>query len=241
MRNFTATVLAVAALVACTPAWAGYGLSNVVEKTIDRQNTAPLSPEAPPQGTTDPSQAAPSKPLQETPGKIPQEDARGAAKATAGFAKTVFFPYTIHASSWQSKKDALDHCSRLARQQQDVFVTKIDLGVRGIWYRVDVGVFANVQEATQRMNDLKAQGVIDPESFIGSPVPLAVELGVFSDRARAVSESDRLRSKGIVTYIIKEKDTVYRLLAGAYPDHTSAQPFLDDLASLGIPAKLAKR
>ncbi|HPC46963.1 MAG TPA: SPOR domain-containing protein [Deltaproteobacteria bacterium] len=244
MKHLTATVTAVVFVaVTCSSGWADYGLSNVVQKRIDRnaaQTQGTPSQKAAAQETaakTPPAeQAAPPHPAPAAASPEPPRPAKAAS-----YVKTEYYAYTIHVSSWQSKKDALNHHQRLSRQLDPVFVTKIDLGPRGLWYRVDYGAFTNTAQASSRMEELKAMGIIDPASFIGEPVPYAVELGVYADRSRAVSEAGSLLSKGIAAYVIKENAAVYRLLVGAYPDRKSARPVLDDLTTLGIPGKLSQR
>ncbi|HNQ85845.1 MAG TPA: SPOR domain-containing protein [Deltaproteobacteria bacterium] len=212
------------------PVWADYGLSNVVEEQIDRSQLPGESLPVPPDEMT------PVAPVhdQAQPVKKPEESA-------PQYKKTEFYPYTIHISSWQSKKDALNHQKRQSRDLKPVFITKIDLGATGIWYRVDYGNFTSKGAATARMNDLMARGVIDAESFIGSAVPYTIELGVFRDEQGAAGEAGRLREKGVVTYIMREADSVFRLLSGAYPGQKSAGPALEDFVALGLQPKIAKR
>jgi len=218
--------------LAALPGWADYGLSNVVEKKIDRSQPSeqklPASPEAM-------SPSVPAKAPEQTPARKESEE------AAPSYQKTVFYPYTIHISSWQGKKDALNHRMQKAKNLDPVFITKIDLGATGIWYRVDYGAFPSQKDASSRMSDLQSRGIIDAESFIGSAVPYTIELGVFRDKAGASSEADRLMQKGVAAYILKESDSAFRLVAGAYPGQKSAGPSLDDFAAMGLKAKIVKR
>lgn len=225
-------LLVVVLCLASLPVRADYGLSNVVEKQIDRGQVSGQDLPAHPDEMT-PS-ALPAVPDKAQPEKKPQE-------AAPQYKKTVHYPYTIHISSWQSKKDALNHQKQQSQNLDPVFITKIDLGATGIWFRVDYGIFTNQKDANERMNDLKARGVIDPESFIGSAVPYAIELGIFSDKAGASGEAGKLRQKGVVTYIMKESGSAFRLLSGAYPGQKSAGPALEDLVALGLQPKITKR
>jgi cell division protein FtsN len=157
------------------------------------------------------------------------------------FKKSAFYPYTIHMSSWQTKKDAFAQYKQKYQKLDGVFITKIDLGPTGTWYRVDIGAYSTDNEATTRMKDLQDTGVIDTESFIGSNVPYAIELGVLPDRDQAQKMADKLRGVGVVTYIMKESDSAYRVLSGAFPDRKSSEPALNDLAAVGLHAKITKR
>ncbi len=214
------------------PLWADYGLSNVATKQIDRgqakeqtQQTA-VGEIAAPASTNGPDEAVPERASSQEPTQVK---------------KTVFYPYTIHISSWQTNKDALVQYKKKYQKLDGVFITKIDLGSTGIWYRIDAGAFSTVNEAEKRMKDLQAKGVIDTEAFIGSSVPLAIELKVLPDRDQAQKMKDKLRSDGIVAYIIKESDSAYRVLTGAFPNRNSGGPALDDLSALGLQAKITKR
>jgi len=213
------------------PLWADYGMSNVVTKQIDRgQVMEQPAPPAQNMATPEPAKQA---------GTAPGEKVQ--VQEPVQFKKTAFYPYTIHISSWQTKKDALAQYRQKYKKQDGVFITKIDLGSTGVWYRVDAGAFVTAGEADTRMKDLQDKGIIDAEAFIGSSVPFTIELNVFPDRDQARSTVEKLQANGIVTYVMKESDSAYRVLTGAFPDRKSAAPALDDLSAMGLKAKITKR
>lgn len=224
-------ILVVLFCLAAHPLWADYGLSNVVTKQMDRSQQPAQSPKP---ASSDMVVTPPAAPAQEPAQKVPE-----AAPVT--FKKAVFYPYTVHISSWQNKKDALNYYRKKVQVMDQVFITKIDLGATGIWYRVDHGLFMSQKDASARLNDLQARGLIDAESFIGSAVPYAIEIGIFTDRASAADEAARLNKNGIIPYIVKESGTVYRLLSGAYPGEKSARPALEDLMAMGLKPRVTKR
>lgn len=224
-------MLFVVFLLVSLPLWADYGLSNVVTEQIDRNQQKEQPPAA---------AEKMSVPVQE-PSAEPASPDKNPTPAAPQFKKSAFYPYTIHISSWQTKKDAFAQYKQKYQKLDGVFITKIDLGPTGTWYRVDVGAYSADNEATTRMKDLQDAGVIDTESFIGSSVPYAIELGVLPDRDQAQKMADKLRGVGVVTYIIKESDSAYRVLSGAFPDRKSSEPALNDLAALGLHAKITKR
>jgi septal ring-binding cell division protein DamX len=224
-------MLFVVFLLVSLPLWADYGYSNVVTKQIDRdqQKEQPPAP-AEKISAPVPAQIVEPAPVDKTPTPpVPQ------------FKKSAFYPYTIHISSWQTKKDALAQYKQKYQKLAGVFMTKIDLGPTGIWYRIDVGAYSADNEATTRMKDLQDSGVIDTESFIGSTVPFTIELGVLPDRDQAQKMADKLRGVGVLTYVMKESDSAYRVLSGAFPNRKSSEPALNDLAALGLHAKITKR
>lgn len=223
--------------LAALPLWADYGLSNVVTKQIDRGQSATQPP------AVQPEVAAPAPGKPPSPAKVPEpaKPEKAPAKAAPEVGRAEFYPFTIHISSWQSKKDALAYYRLKAKKLDTIFITKIDLGATGLWYRIDYGAFASQKEATDRMNDLQARGTIDKEAFVGSSVPYAIEVGVYPSRAEAEKTSQKLLDEGMVTYIVKVSDSAHRVLAGAFPSQKSAGPALEDLSTLGWPSKIAKR
>ena len=219
--------------LAALPLWADYGLSNVVTKQVDR-NIQEKQPAAVPAGTSAPQATPNNNPVQVSPEKVPLNPA-------PQFKKTAFYPYTIHISSWQDKKDALAQYKQKFQRLSGVFITKIDLEATGVWYRLDVGAFSTMNEANARMKQLQAKGVIDSEAFVGSAVPLTIEIGVYSTKSEALHVADRLYGEGVVPYVMKESGSGFRLLAGAFPSSKSAYPELEDITALGLESKITKR
>jgi septal ring-binding cell division protein DamX len=224
-------MLFVVFLLVSLPLWADYGLSNVVTEQIDR-NQQKEQPPAPAEKMTEPVPVQGTEPAPA--GKTP-------TPAVSQFKKSAFYPYTIHISSWQTNKDALAQYKQNYQKLDGVFITKVDLGPTGIWYRIDIGAYSQDNEAITRMKDLQDKGVIDTESFIGSSVPYTIELGVFPDKDQAQKMVDKLRGAGVVTYVMKESDSAYRVLCGAFPNRKSSEPALNDLSALGLHAKITKR
>ncbi|MFH1915027.1 MAG: tetratricopeptide repeat protein [Pseudomonadota bacterium] len=55
--------------------------------------------------------------------------------------------YGLHVSSWQDHDDAFAHCATLRQKGYEPWVNRIDLGDKGVWFRVLVGSYASVAEA----------------------------------------------------------------------------------------------
>ncbi len=155
--------------------------------------------------------------------------------------KEDFYPYTIHLSSWQAPEDALREREMLELEQEPLFITKINLGDSGVWYRLDYGLFVSIKDAVLRLRSLQGSGSIDKGAFVGGAVPYAVELGMFAEEGEARKEQMRLMGLGIIPYVVRESGMCFRLLVGAYPDMDSAQPIQEDLRALGLKASISKR
>jgi hypothetical protein len=199
------------------PLWADFGLSNVVTKEIHRT-------------------VIPAEPLEEPVEQVPEE-----IEKPISFTKTAYYPYTIHMSSWQDPQDAIKQLRESRSTLETVFITKIDLGSSGIWYRVDYGVFHTIKDAVTRLRELVAKKIIEKGAFVGSTVPYTIEIGIYNNRNKAVETAQGLEEEGIITYILQESDSLYRLVSGAYPDPKSAAPAYNDLKASGINPKIKKR
>ena len=205
------------------PLWADYGLSNVVTKEIHRTDVVEETPE---EAVEEP---APKPQVQEN------------APQAVPYTKTAYFPYTIHMSSWQDPQAALEQSRQMQSSLGTVFITKIDLSSSGVWYRVDYGVFHTIKDAVTKLRELVANKVIEKGAFVGSQVPYAIEIGMYDTENKAKEAARDLDQKGIMSYVLKETDGLYRLLVGAYPDTKSAIPAYNDLKELGLTPTMKKR
>lgn len=64
--------------------------------------------------------------------------------------------YGLHVSSWRDHTNAFNHCARLQKQGFTTWINQVDLGSKGIWYRVLVGHFPSVKSATEGRPDVLA-------------------------------------------------------------------------------------
>ncbi|OIQ50684.1 TPR repeat-containing protein YrrB [Pseudodesulfovibrio hydrargyri] len=64
--------------------------------------------------------------------------------------------YGLHVSSWQDYRNAFAHCEKLRKQGFVTWVNQVDLGDKGVWYRVLVGKFGSVKEAQAERPDVLA-------------------------------------------------------------------------------------
>jgi hypothetical protein len=257
--------LALAVLLA-QPLWAGYGLSNVVRIGLKPAAPAPPAELAPadqpgeiPAANPVPAQAA-SKPVvkpsvqpvsspavkpplrpQAAPAAKPSATRVKPAIKTVPGSKGGVYPYAVHLSSWRDLDQAVQELNRIGGRVPQAFMTKIDLGPRGIWYRVDCGLCVSAEVAEARRQRIMRSGLVDKDSFVGAPMPLAIELGQLTGLDAARARQAELRRQKIYTYLIGQGSGRYRIVSGAYPDAASARALLDDLKALGLEARLTRR
>lgn len=64
--------------------------------------------------------------------------------------------YGLHVSSFRHHDRAFKDCAKLRKKGFDTWINQVDLGKKGIWYRVLVGSFASVDEARANKADVIA-------------------------------------------------------------------------------------
>lgn len=209
---------------AALPVQAQWGLSNVVTKEIHHVPGLPVAAQEMPAVS------------QEIPVTKQEVQAQ-----SVPYTKVTNYPYTIHISSFETPQDAARQVERLKSKLDLLFVTKIDLGDAGVWYRMDYGAFPTIKDAVLKLQELKKQGLVDKGTFVGGSVPYAIEIGQYKNMEEARSKANKLADKGVVPYVLKEREDIYRLLAGAYPNEKSAEPAMNDLMAMNFLPTIKKR
>ena len=150
------------------------------------------------------------------------------------------YPFAVHLSSWRDQAKAVQELEKLGGRVQQIFITKIDLGSRGVWYRVDCGLAVNREVAEARRRTVMRSGLVDKDSFVGE-APYTVELAQVDGLEQAHARQAEFRSQEVFTYLIGMGGQRFRVACGAFADAGSAQAVLNDLAALKIEAKLVRR
>jgi len=170
--------------------------------------------------------------------RAPRASRPAAAKPCAVAASG--YPFAVHLSSWRDQAQAVQELERLGGRVPQIFITKIDLGPRGVWYRVDCGLAVNREVAEARRRIVMRSGLVDKGSFVGE-APYTVELAQVDGLEQAHARQAEFRSQEVFTYLIGMGGQRFRVACGAYSDAGSAQAVLNDLAALKIEAKLVRR
>ncbi len=72
--------------------------------------------------------------------------------------------FTVHVGSYQKRVSASSEVVRIEAKGYDAFIERVDLGKKGIWYRVKVGRFKNRAEAEQLQKIMQKAFV--PDSMV---------------------------------------------------------------------------
>jgi cell division protein FtsN len=69
--------------------------------------------------------------------------------------------FTVHVGSYRKRASAASEVARIKAKGYDAFIERVDLGKKGVWYRVKVGRFKIRAEAEQLQEKIKKIPVID--------------------------------------------------------------------------------
>ena len=75
--------------------------------------------------------------------------------ATPSNVETDASTWGVHVSSWRDHDWAFNHCEKLRKDGYDTWINQVDLGEKGIWYRVLVGRYASVDAARAVREEVK--------------------------------------------------------------------------------------
>ncbi len=93
----------------------------------------------------------------QTPGEPAVSPASAGSSSSGNIQKISFVPgsgdqiiektWGMHVSSWRDHDWAFSHCENLQKQGYQTWINQVDLGAKGIWYRVLVGRYDTVKTA----------------------------------------------------------------------------------------------
>lgn len=138
-----------------------------------RKASRPAAPKTTPKKTTQKSGSTPNPLLrqsfpdaEQTPGGPAASPASAGSPSPSADIQKISFEgpgsganiieksYGLHVSSWRDHEWAFNHCVSLRKQGFDTWVNQVDLGDKGIWYRVLVGNFASIKDAQAERPDI---------------------------------------------------------------------------------------
>lgn len=145
------------------------------------------------------------------------------------------YPYSIYLGSYQSHELADKAISGYRKKGLPSYWVKIDLGEKGIWYRIFSGYF----EKRDQANEFVARNQI-----VGAKsrhTKYANLIGTFASQERVNADKLRLSKLGFCPYVIPGPNGESRVYVGAFYQEARAQRQQAELASRGIQSQIVKR
>jgi len=144
------------------------------------------------------------------------------------------FPYSVYLGSFNSTSQAKRAIDHFAKSGIASFWVKVNLGEKGIWYRVYSGEFTDKEGAEAFINE---KAIKDGEI---RKAPYAVYTGGFTDRAALEGVASILKENDYSPYIIADEN-FDNLLNGAFVTKAGAEELSAELNALGIANKVVLR
>ena len=196
--------------------------------------------ETPPPPATSPAstvQAAPPPPIPAKP--VPAPPAAAAVPAVPPVATVEAYPsgaypYAIHLSSFKSPEGAEKEATTERDRGLRVYPVHVDLGKKGIWYRLYYGYFKSAGAATAAITEDRLTNVMVRSTRY------ACLVGSYSSAAESEATSRRLTEKGFFPYTI-DIGAAHHVFVGAYHTLKAAKARSQALSDNGFANDIINR
>ena len=145
------------------------------------------------------------------------------------------YPYSIFLGSFR-REDTLQRALENYRDNGlSPYPVRVDLGAKGVWFRVFAGHFETRQEAQAFIREHPvSEGEARNTRF-------AVLIGTYASRQAAEAEMKALRSKGCHPYMVEAGSSRFRIYTGAFYRDEDAETELSWLAAKGVQGRIVER
>lgn len=182
-----------------------------------------------PEETTPPSLKAGAEPQRDAGPQAEKKPAMLEKPAAHTFNEKVSpRPYSIMLASCRRLDSARKVVAAHRRKGLSPYIVRVDLGSKGVWWRVLDGSFSGVDEA----GSVKAK--YDLQEAIVTKTPYAVMIGQYAGREAAAQEVRRLEKLNYSPYFIEAPDNQVRLMVGAFLTGEGARKLGSELDARGI-------
>jgi len=196
------------------------------------QSEVKSEPKAPPAPVQPPAVAKKA----ETPQPSPQPKEAAAAKTVAPAAGSgAGCPYSVYLGSVQSMEFVKKDMSSYEGQGLSTYWSKVDLGPKGIWYRLFTGHFKSAQEAEAF---IQQKNIKDGEVKETRYTNL---IGAFRTKQAGEEKALALMKMGLSAYSIQAGDGQVRLFSGAFITKEGAEKNQAELNAKGIKSEIVER
>lgn len=145
------------------------------------------------------------------------------------------YPYSVYLGAYKTTERAERAISIHRNKGLSAFWVKVDLGDKGIWYRVFTGYFKDQNEAEAF---IKRKGIADAEA---KRTKYAALIGIYATERDAQKEFLALSKLGYSPYVIEMDSGESQLYVGAFYTKTGAEQQRSDLASKGVQSRVVER
>jgi len=150
-------------------------------------------------------------------------------------AKTLSYPYSIYLGSYSTKATVKKAVSDYEELGLSPYWVDLDLGDKGIWFRLFVGYFQKRGDADEFIKTQQIPGA-DSKS-----TPYANLIGIYPSEEELNIQKETLEGLGYTPYIISDTENVYRLYVGVFYQKQRAEQQGAELSLKGIKSQVVER
>ena len=166
---------------------------------------------------------------------LPKMTSTSAIEKPTSPKKMVTYPYSLQIGSYRTLKRADKAISIYRRKGLFPYWVKVDLGENGMWFRVFVGNFRDIEKAKNYKQEHKISGSLIKR------ITYANLIGTYSVEEQFEDEILVLEKNGYFPYVIKDEEEKHRLYVGAFFTKAGVEKQHAKLLDQGILSEIVKR
>ena len=147
----------------------------------------------------------------------------------------VSYPYSVYLGSYGSIEKVNIASSDYKKTGIVSYWIKLDLGKKGVWFRLFTGYFRTREDADKF---IKARQLKEAESRL---TKYTIFLGIYRSKEDADRQKANMEKLGYSPYIINDSTDVYRLYTGAFYQKDRAEKLKNNLEPKGIRCEIVER
>ncbi len=149
--------------------------------------------------------------------------------------KSLSYPYSIYLGSYSSHAAVKKAASDYEEMGLSPYWVKLDLGDKGIWFRLFEGYFQKRQDADEFIKTRQIPGADTKNT------PYANLIGIYASEEQLGIQKETLEGLGYSPYTISDTENVYRLYVGVFYQEERAKEQGAELSLKGIKSQLVER
>ncbi|MEE8432492.1 MAG: HD domain-containing phosphohydrolase [Candidatus Desulfatibia sp.] len=145
------------------------------------------------------------------------------------------YPYSIRLDAFRSRQKADKTLAIYREKGLSPYWVKVDLGDKGVWYRIFTGYFDNVKQAGKVIKASKLKGAAIKKT------KYATLIGTYRSETTVNDQIKLISKEGFSPYVVKGSNNIFYLYVGAFYTHKGAEDQYADLLADGIESKIVER
>ncbi len=145
------------------------------------------------------------------------------------------YPYSVYLGAYKTPERAEKAISIYRNKGLSAYWVKVNLGDKGVWYRVFTGYFKDKNEAEAF---IRRKRIADAET---KRTKYATLIGIYATERDAQKEFLALSRLGYSPYVIRMASGESQLYVGAFYTKIGAEEQRLDLASKGVQSRVVER